>query len=178
MDFAFSDKTEALRRRVQDFMDDHIVPRQREFNALIGTYPMPFMEDLKALAKAEGLWNMFLPHLTSDEPGTRLTNLEYAPLAEIMGRLPWASEAFNCSAPDTGNMELLHMFGTQAQKDQWLKPLLNGEIRSCFAMTEPDVASSDATNVTTSIRREGDEYVINGRNGTSPTRSTCSARSP
>ena len=106
---------------------------------------------------------MFLPHLRDDEPGTRLTNLEYAPLAEIMGRLPWASEVFNCSAPDTGNMEILHMFGTPEQKAQWLAPLMNGEIRSCFAMTEPDVASSDATNVTTSIRRVGDEYVINGR---------------
>ncbi|MGB0903409.1 MAG: acyl-CoA dehydrogenase family protein [Mangrovicoccus sp.] len=163
MEFAYSDKTEELRRRLRDFMDTHIVPRNREFNSLIGTYPMPFMEDLKALAKSEGLWNMFLPSLRDDEPGTRLSNMEYAPLAEIMGRLPWASEAFNCSAPDTGNMELLHMFGTPEQKAQWLVPLLDGEIRSCFAMTEPDVASSDATNITTMIRREGDEYVINGQ---------------
>ena len=106
---------------------------------------------------------MFLPHLRDDEPGTRLSNLEYAPLAEIMGRVSWASEAFNCNAPDTGNMELLHMFATPAQRAQWLVPLLDGEIRSAFAMTEPDVASSDATNITTSIRRDGDHYVINGR---------------
>jgi acyl-CoA dehydrogenase len=121
------------------------------------------MEDLKALAKSEGLWNLFLPHLKDDEPGTQLTNLEYAPLAEIMGRIEWASEAFNCSAPDTGNMELLHMFATPEQYEQWLRPLLNGEIRSAFCMTEPDVASSDATNITTRIQRKGDDYVINGR---------------
>lgn len=165
MDFAYSDKTNDLRARVTDFLETYIVPRHAQFQKEVeeGTYPISFLGDLKALAKSEGLWNLFLPHLREDEPGTRLTNMEYAPLAEIMGRIIWASEVFNCSAPDTGNMELLHMFGTQAQKDQWLKPLLNGEIRSCFAMTEPDVASSDATNVTTIIRRDGDDYVINGR---------------
>jgi acyl-CoA dehydrogenase len=121
------------------------------------------MEDLKALAKDEGLWNLFLPQLQDDEPGTRLSNLEYAPLAEIMGRIGWAPEVFNCNAPDTGNMELLHLFATPEQRGQWLNPLLNGEFHSAFAMTEPDVASSDATNIQTLIQRDGNEYVINGR---------------
>jgi acyl-CoA dehydrogenase len=165
MDFAYSEKTEQLRARVRNFMDDHILPRIGQWSEEVhaGTYPVSFMEDLKSLAKAEGLWNMFLPHLRDDEPGTRLSNLEYAPLAEIMGRIPWSSEVFNCNAPDTGNMEVLHMFGSEAQKAQWLTPLLNGEIRSAFAMTEPDVASSDATNIQTAITRDGDDYVINGR---------------
>lgn len=165
MDFAYTPKVEELRRRVRDFMDDHIVPRigawQREVDQ--GNYPPSFMEDLKALARAEGLWNLFLPALRDAEPGTRLTNLEYAPLAEIMGRVMWAPEVFNCNAPDTGNMELLHQFATADQNQQWLVPLLAGEIRSAFAMTEPDVASSDATNIQTLIRRDGDDYVINGR---------------
>ncbi|MFD1561518.1 acyl-CoA dehydrogenase family protein [Paraburkholderia silviterrae] len=165
MNFAYSPKVEDLIRRVRAFMDEHIVPRQRQWLEEVhaGHYPVSFMEDLKALAKAEGLWNLFLPHLKDDEPGTRLTNLEYAPLAEIMGRVSWASEVFNCNAPDTGNMELLHMFATPAQREQWLVPLMEGKIRSAFAMTEPDVPSSDATNITTSIRRDGDDYVINGR---------------
>jgi acyl-CoA dehydrogenase len=165
MHFAYSDKTETLRRQLLTFMEDHVIPRHGQWLQEVhaGVYPISFMNDLKALAREEGLWNLFLPHLKDGEPGTRLTNLEYAPLAEIMGRLPWASEVFNCNAPDTGNMELLHMFATPAQKAQWLVPLMNGEIRSCFSMTEPDVASSDATNITTSIRRDGDDYVINGR---------------
>jgi len=165
MDFDHSPKVENLRRRVADFMEDHIVPRIRQHHDEVaaGHFPVSFMADLKALAKSEGLWNLFLPHLKDGEAGTRLTNLEYAPLAEIMGRVIWASEVFNCSAPDTGNMEILHMFGTDAQKKQWLEPLLDGEIRSAFAMTEPDVASSDATNIQTVIRRDGDDYVINGR---------------
>jgi acyl-CoA dehydrogenase len=165
MDFGYSDKVEALRTRISKFMNEHVIPLHRQFlaEAAERRYPLSFMDNLKALARSEGLWNLFLPSLREDEPGTRLSNLEYAPLAEIMGQLPWASEAFNCSAPDTGNMELLHMFGTRAQKAIWLTPLLNGEIRSCFAMTEPDVASSDATNVTTVIRRVGDTYVIDGR---------------
>ena len=165
MNFGYSPKVEDLRRRVRAFMDEHIVPRQRQWLEEVhaGHFPASFMEDLKAQAKAEGLWNLFLPHLKDDEPGTRLTNLEYAPLAEIMGRVSWASEVFNCNAPDTGNMELLHMFATPAQREQWLVPLLEGTIRSAFAMTEPDVPSSDATNITTSIRRDGDDYVINGR---------------
>ena len=165
MNFANSPKVEDLLRRVRSFMDEHIVPRQRQWLEEVhaGQYPASFMEDLKARAKAEGLWNLFLPHLKDNEPGTRLTNLEYAPLAELMGRVSWASEVFNCNAPDTGNMELLHMFATPAQREAWLVPLLEGQIRSAFAMTEPDVSSSDATNITTSIRRDGDDYVINGR---------------
>ena len=165
MNFAYSPKVEDLLRSLHGFMDEHIVPRQRQWLEEVhaGMYPVSFMEDLKAIAKAEGLWNLFLPHLKDDEPGTRLTNLEYAPLAEVMGRVSWASEVFNCNAPDTGNMELLHMFATPAQREAWLVPLLEGKIRSAFAMTEPDVPSSDATNITTSIRRDGDDYVINGR---------------
>jgi acyl-CoA dehydrogenase len=165
MDFGYTPKVEDLRTRVRNFMDQHILPRVRQYNEEVhaGIFPVSFMEDLKALAKAEGLWNLFLPHLKEGEPGTGLSNIEYAPLAEIMGRISWASEVFNCNAPDTGNMELLHMFATPAQREQWLLPLLNGEIRSAFAMTEPDVASSDATNITTLIERDGDDYVINGR---------------
>ncbi len=165
MDFSYSAEVEVLRQRVHDFMDQHIVPRIRQWNEEVyqGIYPVSFMEDLKALAKSEGLWNLFLPHLKEGEPGTKLTNLEYAPLAEIMGRVSWASEVFNCNAPDTGNMELLHMFGSDEQRDKWLTPLLNGDLRSAFAMTEPDVASSDASNIQTLITRDGDDYVINGR---------------
>ncbi|MGE4481962.1 acyl-CoA dehydrogenase family protein [Acidocella sp.] len=165
MDYSYSPKVQELRRRVRAFMDDHVVPANTRWRQEVaqGLNPPPVVEELKALAKAEGLWNMFLPALHDDEPGTRLANLEYAPLAEIMGRIQWASEVFNCSAPDTGNMELLHMFATPAQRERWLKPLMEGDIRSCFAMTEPDVASSDATNIATRIFRDGDEYVINGR---------------
>jgi len=165
MDFAHIPKVEELRHRVQAFMDELIVPRIRQWRDEIeaGSYPVSFLEDLKARAKEEGLWNLFLPHLKDEEPGTPLTNLEYAPLAEIMGRVSWASEVFNCNAPDTGNMELLHMFATPEQREQWLLPLLHGEMRSAFAMTEPDVSSSDATNITTRIARDGGDYVINGR---------------
>jgi acyl-CoA dehydrogenase len=165
MDFAYTPKVEELRRRVRDFLDRYIVPANPAWLQATerGVYPPPFVEDLKSLARAEGLWNLFLPALRPDEPGTRLSNLEYAPLAEIMGRVFWASEVFNCSAPDTGNMELLHMFASPEQRRQWLVPLLRGEIRSCFAMTEPDVASSDATNIRLSIRKEGGDYVLNGR---------------
>ncbi len=165
MDFAYTEKVEQLRRQLQTFMDAHILPRNRQWHQEVkrGQFPVSFMEDLKALAKTEGLWNLFLPGLREDEPGTGLSNLEYAPLAEIMGRIPWASEVFNCNAPDTGNMELLHLFASAEQRRQWLRPLLEGEIRSAFAMTEPDVASSDATNIQTLIRRHGDDYVINGR---------------
>lgn len=165
MNFEYSPKVEALRTQVRRFIDQNILPRVRQYRQEVhaGNFPVSFMDDLKALAKSEGLWNLFLPHLSEGEPGTGLTNLEYAPLAEIMGRICWASEVFNCNAPDTGNMELLHMFGTAEQRERWLQPLLNGEIRSAFAMTEPDVASSDATNITTQIQRDGDEYVINGR---------------
>ncbi len=165
MDFSFSPKVEELRLRLQHFMDTHVVPSHGQWLAEVrdGQFPVSFMADLKALARSEGLWNLFLPTLGSDEPGTRLSNLEYAPLAEIMGRVPWASEVFNCSAPDTGNMELLHLFATPEQRQDWLNPLLEGEIRSAFAMSEPDIASSDASNVQTLIRRDGDHYVLNGR---------------
>ena len=165
MNFSYSAKVEALRAQVTDFMERYLVPRIPDFDASVATgcaHP-PLMEDLKALARDEGLWNLFLPALRTDEPGQPLTNLEYAPLAEIMGRVIWASEVFNCSAPDTGNMEILHLFATPVQRERWLRPLLDGQIRSCFAMTEPDVASSDATNIQTAIRRVGDDYVINGR---------------
>lgn len=159
MDFQASERSQALGRQLQDFIDAHVLPRHAQWLQETRQAPPPtsFMPDLKALAREEGLWNLFLPA----ESG--LSNLDYAPLAEIMGRLPWASEVFNCNAPDTGNMELLHLFGSSAQQQQWLHPLLAGEIRSAFAMTEPDVASSDARNIQTLIRREGDQYVVNGR---------------
>ena len=165
MHFAYSPRVEALRQQLLAFMDQYIVPRIGAWHMEVaaGAYPVSFMEDLKALARSEGLWNLFLPSLGEDEPGVGLSNLEYAPLAEMMGRVHWASEVFNCNAPDTGNMELLHMFATPEQRERWLKPLLDGEIRSAFAMTEQDVPSSDATNIQTLIRRDGDDYVINGR---------------
>lgn len=165
MDFAYTPRVEELRTRLQAFMDTRVLPEHRRFARLAdaGTYPLEVIEPLKDEARAEGLWNLFLPALRDDEPGTRLTNLEYAPLAEIMGRIPWASEVFNCNAPDTGNMEILHLFATPEQRERWLTPLLDGRIRSVVSITEPDVASSDPTNLETSIRREGDHYVINGR---------------
>lgn len=165
MDFAYSDKVKALQEQLTQFMEREIAPRDKEWHELTeaGTFPPPFCAEIKAKAKAEGLWNMFMPGLPDDAPGTRCSNLEYAPLAEIMGRIYWAPEMFNCNAPDTGNMEVFHMFGTPEQKEQYLKPLFNGEIRSAFCMTEPEVASSDATNVQTRIEKDGNEYVINGR---------------
>jgi len=165
MDFTYSSKCEEMRLRIRHFFDEYILPRNNLWNEEVakGQYPVSFMEDLKALAKSEGLWNLFLPSLRDDEPGVGLNNLDYAPLAEIMGRIPWAAEVFNCNAPDTGNMELLHMFSTPEQYEQWLRPLLNGEMHSAFAMTEPDVASSDASNIQTLIRPKGDNYIINGR---------------
>ncbi len=146
-------------------MDERIVPLLGAWKQEVasGVFPVSFMAALKSSARAAGLWNLFLPGLRADEPGTRLSNLEYAPLAEIMGRVPWASEVFNCSAPDTGNMELLHMFANPVQRERWLVPLLEGRIRSGFAMTEPDVASSDATNIQTTILADGADYIINGR---------------
>ena len=165
MDFEFSEKSQRFQAAVKDFIAAHVTPRDVEYQHLTeqGVFPPPFIDDLKAKARAQGLWNLFLPGLKPDEPGTQMSNLDYAPCAEIMGRLPWSSEVFNCSAPDTGNMELLHLAGSEAQKNAWLKPLLDGKIRSSFAMTEPDVASSDATNIRTSITRDGDQWVINGR---------------
>ncbi|MCA1830669.1 MAG: acyl-CoA dehydrogenase family protein, partial [Actinobacteria bacterium] len=165
MDFAYSPKVEALRKELLDFMDGYVYPAERTYAEQMRAsgdphFHAPVIEDLKKEARARGLWNLFLP---DENLGAGLTNLEYAPLAEITGRSPHlAPEALNCAAPDTGNMEILHEFGTDEQKKRWLEPLLEGEIRSCFAMTEPEVASSDATNIRGSIRREGDEYVING----------------
>jgi acyl-CoA dehydrogenase len=165
MDFAHSDKVERLRVQVHDFLRDRILPANREWMAIArqGRFPIEIVEPLKDEAREQGLWNLFLPSLRDDEPGTRLDNREYAPLAEIMGRIPWASEVFNCSAPDTGNMEILHLFATPEQRRDWLVPLLYGETRSCIGITEPDVASSDPTNLQTTIRRDGGDYVINGR---------------
>ncbi len=165
MEFEYSEKVKTLQDCLGNFMSRRVLPLNLEWcrRAERREHAMDLLEPLKTRAKEEWLWNLFLPGLREDEPGTRLTNLEYAPLAEIMGRLPWAPEIFNCSAPDTGNIELLHLFATPAQRQHWLAPLLNGEIRSCFAMSEPDVASSDATNIRTSIHRDGGQYVINGR---------------
>jgi acyl-CoA dehydrogenase len=172
MHFEYSEKVKYLQKKLNAFMDEHIYPNEQLFAAQIEENtqngrrwsPVQIVEDLKPKARTEGLWNLFLPH-ESDPEGKYsggLTNLEYAPLCEIMGRSPMASEVFNCSAPDTGNMEVLARYGTEEQKHEWLAPLLEGEIRSCFAMTEPEVASSDATNIQSSIVRDGDHYVING----------------
>ena len=164
MNFEFSDKVKELQKRLRDFMDEHIYPNEDTFRQQINEgdrwQPTAIVEELKPKARAAGLWNLFLPE---SESGAGLTNLEYAPLCEIMGRSVMAPEVFNCSAPDTGNMEVLVRYGSPEQKKQWLEPLLAGEIRSCFAMTEPDVASSDATNIQSSIARDGSHYVINGR---------------
>jgi acyl-CoA dehydrogenase len=164
MNFEFSDKVRELQKRLQAFMDEHIYPNEEIFRQQINEgdrwQPTAIVEELKPKARAAGLWNLFLPE---SEYGAGLTNLEYAPLCEIMGRSVMAPEVFNCSAPDTGNMEVLVRYGTPEQKKQWLEPLLAGEMRSCFAMTEPDVASSDATNIQSSIARDGNQYVINGR---------------
>ncbi len=166
MDFAYSTRVEELRGRLIDFMDSHIYPAESTYHHQMEAAGDPHhhpevIEDLKKEARSRGLWNLFLP---DPDDGAGLTVLEYAPLAEITGRSPHlAPEALNCSAPDTGNMEIIHMFGTEEQKGNWLHPLLEGEIRSCFAMTEPDVASSDATNIRTRIDRDGDEWVITGR---------------
>ena len=163
MNFEFSDKVKNLQRRLQAFLDEHIYPNEQRFHDQIEQNrwsPARIVEELKLKARAAGLWNLFLP---DSDQGAGLTNLEYAPLCEMMGRSVIAPEVFNCSAPDTGNMELLARYGTSEQKERWLKPLLAGEIRSCFAMTEPAVASSDATNIEASIVRDGSHYIINGR---------------
>ncbi|MFA9216075.1 MAG: acyl-CoA dehydrogenase family protein, partial [Sphingomonadaceae bacterium] len=168
MDFDYSPKVKQLQASVTAFMEQHVYPNEERIHAEVEAnraagnawLPTRAMEEMKAAARAAGLWNLFLPQ---SEHGAGLSNLEYAPLCEIMGRSQWAPEAFNCGAPDTGNMEVLARYGTEAQQQQWLKPLLAGEIRSCFAMTEPGVASSDATNIESSIVRDGDDYVINGR---------------
>ena len=167
MDFAFDQRTIELRERLLAFMEECVYPAEDTFreqveNAADRWDAPPVIEELKTEARARGLWNLFLP--ATHEDGAGLTNLQYAPLAEITGRNPWiAPEAINCSAPDTGNMELLSLFGTEEQKQDWLYPLLDAAIRSAFSMTEPEVASSDATNIATRIERDGDHYVINGR---------------
>ncbi|MGZ3644156.1 MAG: acyl-CoA dehydrogenase family protein [Ktedonobacteraceae bacterium] len=165
MEFAYTQKVNEFRQQLNDFMDQYIYPNEQIYHEQITASGNPhhhaeIIDELKIKAKEQGLWNLFLP---DDEYGAGLTNLEYAPLAEIMGRVGWSSEVFNCSAPDTGNMEILAQFGTPEQKKDWLIPLINGEIRSAFAMTEPDVASSDATNIQLTIKRNGDEYILNGR---------------
>jgi len=174
MDFDFSDKTKDLQKRVSAFMQENVYPAEAAYSAELAANtvagkrwtPLKTVEDLKTKARSAGLWNLFLPvdsAAASGYDGAGLTNQEYAPLAEIMGAISWASEVFNCSAPDTGNMETIARYGSDENKAKWLKPLLEGQIRSAFAMTEPDVASSDATNIETRIERQGNEYVINGR---------------
>src|SRR5437870_7772117 len=162
MNFSFSSKVKDLQRRLQVFMDEHIYPNDQRYNDEIGRNrwsPPAVIEELKPKARAAGLWNLFLP---DPEHGAGLTNLEYAPLAELMGRSFIAPEVFNCSAPDTGNMEVLHLYGSEAQQQQWLEPLLRGEIRSVFCMTEPEVASSDATNMAATAIVKDDQIVLNG----------------
>ncbi|GGY72560.1 acyl-CoA dehydrogenase family protein [Marinobacter zhanjiangensis] len=165
MDFDYSEDSHQVQNLMRRFMKQHVLPRNSDWlnTAASGHYPLEIVEPLKTQAREDGLWNLFLPELKEQEPGTPMSNLDYAPLAEIMGRLPWAAEIFNCSAPDTGNMELLHRFATEDQYESWLKPQLEGTTRSCFAMSEPDAASSDATNINTTIRRDGDDYVVDGR---------------
>jgi len=165
VDFNYSKKSLDLQKQLVDFFEEYIYPNENAYDKEIEDSGNPLhipniLDDLKEKAKKSGLWNLFLP---DDKYGAGLTNVEYAPLAEITGKVWWAPEVFNCSAPDTGNMEVLYDFGTQEQKEEWLAPLLDGTIRSCFAMTEPDVASSDATNISSSIVSDGDNYIINGR---------------
>jgi acyl-CoA dehydrogenase len=175
MDFDLTERQAFYRDRVRDFIETRIRPRNHDYKTQLNEgdrwQPLPVIEELKPEARAAGLWNLFMPpghalkHVDEsfEFEGTQLTNLEYALCAEEMGRIPWSSEVFNCSAPDTGNMEVFHRYGTLEQKEQWLRPLMNGEIRSAFLMTEPGVASSDATNIECAIDRDGDDYVINGR---------------
>jgi acyl-CoA dehydrogenase len=164
MDFDYSQKTRELQNRLERFFEENIYPNEAEYQKQVAEGErwkvLPLIEELKEKARTQNLWNLFLP---DERFGAGLTNLEYAPLAETMGRVFWSSEVFNCSAPDTGNMEVLTKYGTTEQQETWLKPLLDGEIRSCFAMTEPDAASSDATNIKSSIKRNGDDYIVNGR---------------
>ncbi len=168
MHFEYSDRTKELLAKLVSFMDEYVYPSEAAYREQVETAENrwgtpPIMAELKEKARAAGLWNLFIPREHEEYGGAGLTNLEYAPLAEVMGRVLWSSEAFNCSAPDTGNMEVLIKYGTPEQQDRWLKPLLSGEIRSGYAMTEPAVASSDATNIECRIERDGDEYIVNGR---------------
>ncbi len=167
MPYAFTDAGLAIQEQVRDFMDDHVYPNEQEYHEQreqVGPngYP-PIMDKIKAGARERGLWNLFLPHLAPDAPGTKLSNVDYAPISEQLGKVGFASEALNCSAPDTGNMEILNLYGSERIKQDWLAPLLEGEIRSTFCMTEPDTACSDATNVSLRIERQGDSYVLNGK---------------
>src|SRR3954469_11041546 len=166
MPYQFTDQGLAMQAEVKQYLADHIYPNEREYYEQLEEvgrfgYP-PIMDKLKAAAKERGLWNFFLPHLSPDAPGTKLSNLDYAPISEELGKIGFASEVLNCAAPDTGNMEILNMYGSEKVKQDWLAPLLEGEIRSAFCMTEPDSASSDATNVSLRIERDGDSYVLNG----------------
>jgi Acyl-CoA dehydrogenase, N-terminal domain/Acyl-CoA dehydrogenase, middle domain len=165
MDFDYSARTLELANRLGAFMREEVAPRDAEWRASAqkGTFPLVPVDDLKRRARALGLWNLFLPSLREDQPGTRLTNLEYAPLAEMTGRIPWSPEVFNCNSPDSGNMEILQLCATPEQRERWLNPLLDGAIRSCFSMSEPATASSDPTNLQTTIRRDGDHYHVRGR---------------
>ena len=168
MPYEFTEQGIALQGEVKRFMDDHIYPNEAEYEeqyeevAPHHGYP-PILDKLKAAARERGLWNLFIPHLSPDAPGTKLSNLDYAPISEQLGKVPFASEALNCQAPDTGNMEILNLYGSERVKREWLAPLLEGEIRSAFSMTEPDVASSDATNIGLRIERQGGDYVLNGK---------------
>ena len=180
VDFSISAIAEDYLNKLNVFFDEHIFPNEKVYDEEIDNSDDPLhipqlLNDLKAVAKKEGLWNLFLP---DKRYGPGLSNLDYAPLAEVMGKVWWSSEVFNCSAPDTGNMEILAEFGTEEQKEEWLTPLLEGEIRSCFGMTEPEVPSSDATNIQSSIERDDEEYVINGRkwwtsNAVNPNAKVC-----
>src|SRR5579864_6853531 len=167
MPYQFSEQGLAVQGEVERFMDDHIYPNEQQYYEEMeevgpNGYPT-IMDKLKAAARERGLWNLFLPHLSADSPGTKLSNLDYAPVSEQLGKVGFASEVLNCNAPDTGNMEILNLYASERVKGEWLTPLLDGEIRSAFSMTEPDVASSDATNIGLRIERDGDEYVLTGR---------------
>ncbi|MCK9518675.1 MAG: acyl-CoA dehydrogenase family protein [Dehalococcoidia bacterium] len=167
MTYEFTPEGLARQAEVKEFMDKYIYPNEEEYYRQYHeggdhSYP-PILDDLKAEARKRGLWNLFLPHLREGDPGTKLSNVDYAPISEELGKVGFASEVLNCNAPDTGNMEVLNLYGNEQIRNEWLKPLLNGEIRSAFAMTEPAVASSDATNISLQITRDGDEYVLNGR---------------
>jgi acyl-CoA dehydrogenase len=165
MDFDYTPRTRELGKKLDTFMDERVAPRDAEWQAQAhaGQYPLALVDELKERARAAGLWNLFLPSLRADQPGTRLTNLEYAPLAEITGRVPWSPEVFNCNSPDSGNMEILQLCASPEQRERWLNPLLAGSIRSCFSMTEPATASSDPTTLKTTITTERDHYVVRGR---------------
>ena len=165
MDFDYSPKTRDLCEKVRVFMDAHVAPRDADWRALAhaGQFPSEIVEPLKRRAREAGLWNLFLPSLHDGQPGERLANLEYAPVAEVTGRIPWSPEVFNCNSPDSGNMEILQISASPEQREQWLNPLLEGSIRSCFSMTEPATASSDPTNLETTIVRDGDHYRVRGR---------------